>query len=368
MVLSENLLGVAQNFATPDMIQKFSEALGEPAEKIRTGLKAVIPALLMGIVTKGSTPEGAQSLTQMAKRTPTPTTDVNPAEIDAGTQTADQIFDGNLNSTASKLGASTGLSSLSVTKMMGLATPILMGVLGSKIQKDGLNSSGLMSFLSQQKATLGVLMPDALSARFSNATEGVDISLLKTSPSRSWMGVGLIALVAILAGLWVFSRNQNTPIIRDSSPVAVTDTGMVPASEALPQSLDTLENFLAAPVASELPKRFRFENLHFEAGTTTLITGSEVELGQIASALMAHPQARARLEAFTDSDGQPEMNRVLSQRRAEAVRDQLIARGIAANQVEAVGLGDQNPVASNESEEGKAMNRRVEFIITEAPR
>jgi hypothetical protein len=135
MVLSENLLGVAQNFATPDVIQKFSEVLGEPAEKIRTGLKAVIPALLMGIVTKGSTPEGAQRLAQLAQQTPTPTTDINPAAIDSGTQAADQIFDGNLNSTISKLGASTGLSSLSVSKMMGLATPILLVVLVSKISK-----------------------------------------------------------------------------------------------------------------------------------------------------------------------------------------------------------------------------------------
>jgi outer membrane protein OmpA-like peptidoglycan-associated protein len=229
-----------------------------------------------------------------------------------------------------------------------------------------------MSFLKQQKATLGVLMPDALSARFSSASEGVDMSTLRESPSRSWIGVALIALVAILAGLWVFNRNQAasssaaTTAAIDTSAPSIADSEMVPASEALPQTLDTLESFLAAPVASELPKRFRFENLHFESGTTTLLQGSDAEVTQIATALMAHPQARARLEAFTDNVGEPQANQALSQQRAEAVRDQLIARGVAADQVQALGLGDQNPVASNESEAGRALNRRIEFVITEA--
>ena len=67
----------------------------------------------------------------------------------------------------------------------------------------------------------------------------------------------------------------------------------------------------------------------------------------------------------TDSVGNADYNEELSRQRAESVRQYLLDRGVAADRVSARGYGELDPIASNETESGRAMNRRVEFRVTE---
>ncbi|MGZ5279132.1 MAG: OmpA family protein [Pseudobdellovibrionaceae bacterium] len=202
--------------------------------------------------------------------------------------------------------------------------------------------------------------------KMATTADGFNGSGVDPKPGRAWVGILFACLIAIAAGLWVYNHNQTSYAITETSEMAL-ESEMVPASEVLPQTLDTLWEYLNAPVFSELPKRFRFENLYFDTGGINLMAGAEPELHQIANAMKAHPKAKARLEGFTDNVGLPEVNKALSERRAQAVKDQLVARGVAAEQLEAVGMGPENPVTSNESIEGRAMNRRIEFVVTEVP-
>jgi outer membrane protein OmpA-like peptidoglycan-associated protein len=84
-------------------------------------------------------------------------------------------------------------------------------------------------------------------------------------------------------------------------------------------------------------------------------------LDQLAAALQRCPETRVRLSAYTDSNGSEAYNEKLSQRRAEAVREYLESRGVAAGRIEAQGLGESNPIADNSTAEGRAQNRRVEI-------
>ncbi len=185
---------------------------------------------------------------------------------------------------------------------------------------------------------------------------------------RPWIGITIAALIIVGAALWVFSRNQAMQVAQETtitpSEAAMNDSDLVPASEVLPENLDTLPEFLAAPVPSELPKRFQFETLKFASGSAQLLSGSETELAQVAQALRAHPGAKARIEGFVDSSEQASSS--LSQDRARSVRDQLVSMGVTSDQLDAIGIGDQNPVASNENAEGRALNRRIELVVTEA--
>jgi outer membrane protein OmpA-like peptidoglycan-associated protein len=79
--------------------------------------------------------------------------------------------------------------------------------------------------------------------------------------------------------------------------------------------------------------------------------------------LRANPSAKVRIEGHTDSNGTPESNLLLSQARAQAVLDALVAQGIAADRLTAVGLGETRLQALGTTEADHAVNRRVEFVV-----
>jgi outer membrane protein OmpA-like peptidoglycan-associated protein len=101
----------------------------------------------------------------------------------------------------------------------------------------------------------------------------------------------------------------------------------------------------------------------FESGGDTLSKLAEQRLDTVAQALAAYPDRPIVVEGYTDSQGNDDKNQQLSQRRAESVREYLERRGIGPERLRAVGKGEANPVASNDTAEGRASNRRVEIIV-----
>lgn len=101
----------------------------------------------------------------------------------------------------------------------------------------------------------------------------------------------------------------------------------------------------------------------FETGEAELKPGAAESLDEVVQLLESEPQKAVRIEGHTDSRGSAAFNLQLSQRRAASVRDALLARGVAGERLTAVGLGEDFPVASNEDEDGRARNRRVDVIL-----
>ena len=88
-------------------------------------------------------------------------------------------------------------------------------------------------------------------------------------------------------------------------------------------------------------------------------------LEEVAMALKDHPKIKVRIEGHTDSKGRDRYNLKLSDKRAKSVRMFLLERGVAADRMVAIGYGETKPIADNSDEEGREMNRRVEFFITD---
>ena len=105
-------------------------------------------------------------------------------------------------------------------------------------------------------------------------------------------------------------------------------------------------------------------NLLFATNKTTILPESEAALNDLATFMKQHPGVTVRITGHTDNVGSDEANMRLSEGRAKAVRDALVQRGIEAGRIEAEGKGETEPVATNDTEEGRARNRRVEFTIT----
>jgi OmpA-OmpF porin, OOP family len=103
----------------------------------------------------------------------------------------------------------------------------------------------------------------------------------------------------------------------------------------------------------------------FDTGQATLTTGAYATLDRLAAALRQHPERKVLIEGHTDSVGSSENNQGLSERRARSVQVALTKRGVEGNQITALGKGENFPMGSNDSADGRQSNRRVELIFTD---
>jgi outer membrane protein OmpA-like peptidoglycan-associated protein len=101
----------------------------------------------------------------------------------------------------------------------------------------------------------------------------------------------------------------------------------------------------------------------FDTGKAALKSGAETNITEMAGILKKYPEDVLTIKGFTDSTGTHKINEELSQKRAAAVRDQLVASGVPANTVSVQGMADAEPVAPNTTPQGRAQNRRVEVEI-----
>ncbi len=102
----------------------------------------------------------------------------------------------------------------------------------------------------------------------------------------------------------------------------------------------------------------------FDTGKYTLKPGAREKLAKISGIVMAHPGLNLQVEGHTDSVGSDEYNQTLSEHRASSVRDFLVQQGVPEASVTSRGFGKTQPVASNDTAEGRAKNRRVELVVT----
>lgn len=108
-----------------------------------------------------------------------------------------------------------------------------------------------------------------------------------------------------------------------------------------------------------------FNNINFELDSAQITASSRPSLDRVAKALKAQDDFKVEIAGHTDSTGSASYNENLSDQRAKSVRQYLIDQGIDANRMTARGYGEMEPIASNDNQSGRAMNRRVEFRVSE---
>lgn len=104
-------------------------------------------------------------------------------------------------------------------------------------------------------------------------------------------------------------------------------------------------------------------SIRFESGQATIDPDSAGLLDRLIETAFRCPSASIEIAGHTDGDGDDAFNQALSEKRAQAVMDYLVKAGLPADHFTATGYGSTQPVASNDTEEGKAQNRRIEFVV-----
>lgn len=101
----------------------------------------------------------------------------------------------------------------------------------------------------------------------------------------------------------------------------------------------------------------------FDVDSAVLKVGAYEEIDRVAQVLNKYPQTRIRIEGHTDSTGTEDYNLELSDKRAQAIKNALIVRNVDPARLQTVGFGEAKPVAGNDTETGRQMNRRVKIVI-----
>ena len=140
-----------------------------------------------------------------------------------------------------------------------------------------------------------------------------------------------------------------------AAPPDVDGDGIPNASDGCP----------ATPRGADVDSRgcWVLTDLRFASDSAAIDEVGSGEVAKISAVLASNPDLRIRIDGYTDSTGSPAYNRTLSARRASAVRESLVNQGVDPARLEAHGFGEQNPVASNDTPEGRDLNRRIEFSV-----
>lgn len=295
---------------------------------------------------------------------------------------------------------------------MSMVAPMAIGVLGKHAAARGLNSTGLANSLMEQRQEFAAAAPAGLSNLFSresapspvgiHVAPDTDIYTDDTPAARAryeapaarttyeqpdrpsgrrWLPLLIIGLLAL--GLLALLRNVGRG--RQAAREAVDTT-----QNAAREAVDTTQNALSritlpggrslalAPNSANYnlarfladqnqtaPQTFNFDHLNFEPGSTQLTADSRDTVTNLSQILTAYPNAQVRLTGNADSSGTPEVNQKLSLDRANAVKQMLVGGGVADNRITTGGSGQEHPVASNDTEQGRAENRRVELTVTQ---
>jgi outer membrane protein OmpA-like peptidoglycan-associated protein len=165
--------------------------------------------------------------------------------------------------------------------------------------------------------------------------------------------------------LWKFSKDEEITI-------SIINKNTVPMGNDF--LLDDISFFeclppLPKPKPTEEPKsdldQITLEDIFFDKERFELKATSYKQLDKLAGLLIEHENLEVKIAGHTDSKGEDEVNMKLSFNRADAVAAYLVEKGVKSHKIKAVGYGKSKPVATNETEEGKQLNRRVIFRLLE---
>jgi outer membrane protein OmpA-like peptidoglycan-associated protein len=403
-----DLMGIVSKQITPDVIRNVASQLGEGRDSTASALSAAVPSALTALSDVASSDTGARHLKEVIdqRRQSTAGTDYDQSLFPAGgprpgdhaaTLLEDELGPRS-NSIAAAVASATGIKAGSAQKLMGGVASVAVAALAKT--SGGLGADALQSMFREQRGQWVQKLPGPVASLFNGhgrmAAAGIERGYDERSvtgpaireleaPRRNWIFPLILVALALLAipvirGL----RRPSTPALPpqpqvttptpapsvtpppvESAPLPeVTPPGPEPEPVAAePGSTEDLAVFLAGS-GETTPHAFAPSPLNFAFGSTTPTAGSMETLDEVAAALKEHPSATIRVESHTDSIGTPEANLNLSQARADSIRNELIDRGVDGARIETAGMGQELPIASNDTAEGRAKNRRSEIVVT----
>jgi outer membrane protein OmpA-like peptidoglycan-associated protein len=168
-------------------------------------------------------------------------------------------------------------------------------------------------------------------------------------------------IALLLIGFWIW-RGRQAAVHRTAATFNSAEV-VRSANERASAALAALQPGFSS---KDLVGALNLEVINFSTGSAEIPTDSAAVLDQGAAAMKkAPPNSKIEIQGHTDAQGDAASNMKLSQERADAVRTYLIQQGVDGSMLVAKGYGDTQPVAGNDTEEGRFRNRRIEFLAVD---
>jgi outer membrane protein OmpA-like peptidoglycan-associated protein len=293
-----------------------------------------------------------------------------------------------VDTVAAALSQHAGIRTGSAARILGLATPILMSLLGQRVRSDNMSVGGLSRWVGSLKGELRGIPASLLhDAGLDQLREEPVASSRTGAPQARPVGRGAVPVgigVVLLFGLWVLLVRRPAPEppvaegLLDSTPAPAPSRAAADPGEfvrlALPNGgslnlpgrgveVQLIEFIEDRTQPLEPPRWFAFDRLLFETNSATLLPWSDEQLQNIAQILQAYPSVHLKIGGYTDSTGNLDANRTLSQERATKVMNELVRLGVSQERVASEGYGGEHSVADDTTEAGRAQNRRMALRV-----
>ena len=386
--MAVNLVELAKGYLTPDIIQKAASFVGESGPATQKAMTGIIPTLIGAMANQASTTSGAEKLSRILDTGKYDGSLLNnPGSLFSGGETTQKAVTDGKDILSSLLGNKTeglvdqiarfaGVRAGSASSLLALAVPLIMSLLGRQRATIAPGPAGLASLLGEQKSFLAGLLPAGIGSVLGwTGYETVRPRETTTAvePKRetpSWFVPLFVLSGIVLAALaWLLSRPAPIPetIVASRPTVKMSDLQLPGGMKvSVPEGSFnySLHQWLAGTTDVAVPKRFIFDNLNFETGSTQLTPGSAPTVESLVVIMKAYPDVAVRLEGYTDSTGDPAANKKLSLDRAIAIKEMMVKGGVAeARIIGTDGYGEEKPIAPNDTDEGRAKNRRTELVV-----
>lgn len=343
---------------TPEVVRSSADEAGEKADSVRKLLEGAIPALLAGLANRVGEGSFTAGLLKMLEKGSPAAGDLVPLALGDSWTTVSQT-----------LAKWSGVRP--ATAQQGLATSagLIVKALEAEHGRQPFTMSSLAHALESLRDPLRAFLPEPLAW-----LSGAGLPAVRHEGVSLVTRISQVLLVgAVMASVMFFyrgfpKREATPPEMIQFAPAAPKKVDVALPGGAQVSLLEgsfnfQLVRFLEDQNDRDLPRAFVFDHLNFFAGETRITPESVPTVDDLLAILKAYAAVDVRLEGHTDSQGDPAANQKLSLDRAAAIRALLVSRGIADRRVATAGYGSDKPVASNDTEEGRAQNRRLELVV-----
>jgi outer membrane protein OmpA-like peptidoglycan-associated protein len=385
--MTTNIVEMVTSSLSPEQIDRSASTINVPSERVRSVMPGVVAAVLGALMHRMSAPHGQAALTDAVSAYSSTGANRNGM--------LERLFGDKLGPMTDVVAGHAGVSRAAGGSLLAIASAAVVGVLGKLVMSHRLGEGGLRDYLATHHGAIMAAAPAGLATALGLRTLAqlkhvpptvtvVSAPQTVVHPRRSGLGALLAALAALgilalaafvltrrvrtpelptITGVNIPAPKINAPTIPQITPPAVPAMPAIPAVPA--PEMPKVENPIDAAIggAGALPAKLPIGNIEFPFASATPTAESMPAIDALAASLKAHDGARVRLDGYTDSVGDDDVNRPLSWQRAESVRTLLRDRGVGADRMMSVGHSEKRPIGDNGTAPGRAENRRVEATL-----